>query len=109
MTFRPVTSSDPRKPRIVAALKTASGARAVTQVAEVRGIGDRVECYVGHCLTKGRAGRGFGHWLVDFSESSEGRCEGPYKNRESAAAGEGAYESIAAFHAEVDARREVLP
>lgn len=63
MAYKNVTSKDPRKPEVAAALKRASGARAVTMVRHdtTRGV------FLGHCLNKGRGlvARSFGWHGVD--------------------------------------------
>jgi hypothetical protein len=61
MALRNVTSSDERKQCAVAALKAASGARAVTMVKH-----DTVRnTFIGHCLNKGANAESFGFHAVD--------------------------------------------
>ncbi len=78
MAFKNITSSDARKPEVSAALKSISGATAVTMLKEdtARGVA------IGHCLTKGIEGQSFGFWAVDLSTLQ--RAAGPCVSQSSA-------------------------
>jgi hypothetical protein len=58
---KPIKSSDPLKPGVVAALKSVSGGTKVTNVTQTD-----EQTFVGHCMRKDQAR---GHWtsLGDFS------------------------------------------